>query len=283
MSELSAVPATKPRSPINAPKILLMGPGGTGKTYALRTLVNAGITPFIVSLDPQGLESVSDIPKDKLHWHSITAKNKTWTSMLAEADKLGGLTYDGITKSFDVNKSSQTRYRQVLETLAKFKCDRTGEDFGMVDAWPTSRAIVIDHFSELCQAGKEWAVGEKLILHEGEWQVAQNNVENLIRQMYQVIHCWVIVLAHIDREVDLVNGGSTKTVHALGKKLAPKLNPLFSDVVLTVRQGKDFFWDSAATDTDLKTRNFPIQAKMPPDFKVALDTWKSRGGIVEAS
>jgi hypothetical protein len=91
------------------------------------------------------------------------------------------------------------------------------------------------------------------------------------------------VLAHIDREVDLVNGGSTKTVHALGKKLAPKLNPLFSDVVLTVRQGKDFFWDSAATDTDLKTRNFPIQAKMPPDFKVALDTWKSRGGIVEAS
>lgn len=124
-------------------------------------------------------------------------------------------------------------------------------------------------------------MGEKLILHEGEWQVAQNNVENLVRMLYEVPRCWSIVLAHIDREQDLVMGGSKVMVHALGRKLAPKLNPLFSDVVLAVRQGKEFYWNCAAADTDLKTRNLPIEAKIPPDFGLVLKTWQSRGGIVE--
>jgi hypothetical protein len=191
------------------------------------------------------------------------------------------MTYDAITKVFDVNKSKQKRYVDVLSTMTNFKCDRCGKEFGETDGWSTGRAVVIDHFTEFCQASKEWAVGEKLILHEGEWQVAQNNVENFVRQAYTSLRCWFIVIAHIDRETDYVQGGSKIMVHALGRKLAPKLNPLFSDVVLAVRQGKEFYWDSAAVDVDLKTRNLPIESKMPPDFGRIVSTWKSRGGIVE--
>lgn len=258
-----------------------MGPGGSGKTYALRTLANVGITPFIIALDVQGLESVSDIPCPKLHWHRIEVKGKTWKSMVEDSKTLLMLTYEGITKRQDFNRIKQVRFISVLETLASFTCDRCGENFGEVDSWGTNRALVLDHFTELCQASKEWAVGEKLVLHEGEWQVAQNNVENLIRQLYIVPRCWTVVIAHIDREQDIITGGTKVMVHALGRKLAPKLNALFSDVVLSVRQGKEFVWDCAAVDVDLKTRNFPIESKLAPDFSTAVAKWRSRGGIVE--
>lgn len=278
---MSAVLAPAGKSPIPAPNILLMGPGGTGKTYAIRTLVDAGITPFILSLDPGGLGSIGDIPATKLHWHVINPVAHSWQDMIQQAKTLGNLTFEGITASKDFQKGKQMRYINVLETLASFKDDRTGTDFGPVDNWPTSRALVIDHFTELCVASKEWAVGNKLVLHQGEWQVAQNNIENLVRNLTIVCRCWVVVIAHVDRETDLVLGGSKIMVHALGKALAPKLPPLFSDVIMATREGAAFTWDTAAPGVDLKTSNLAIAAKLPPSFSPIVEKWKSRGGVVE--
>lgn len=269
------------RSPINAPKILLMGPGGSGKTYALRTLAAAGVTPFILALDGQGLEAISDIKDPHIHWHNIAQPETSFALLASEAARLGNYNFEGITKAADPLKSKQRRFVDTLTSLSKFVCDRCGVDFGPIDKWGTDRAIVIDHFTELNQAAKEWAVGNKLVLHEGEWQIAMNTVENLVRNLYNIPRCWVIMIAHIDREQDFVMGGSKVMVHALGRKLAPKLNPLFSDVILAVRQGKEFLWDAAAPDVDLKTRNFPIQQKMPPDFAIGVRAWQSRGGIIE--
>jgi len=258
-----------------------MGAGGSGKTYSLRTLVAAGITPFIVALDDQGMESISDLKCPSLHWCAIGHGGRGWADLISEAKRLSSLQFDGIAKATDTQKYKQQRWIRVLEAYSNFKCDRCAKSFGPIDNWPTSRAIVTDHFTELCQASKEWAVGEKLVLHEGEWQVAQNNVENLVRNLYEVPRCWSIVLAHIDRETDLIQGGTKIMVHALGRKLAPKMNPLFSDVVLAVRQGKDFYWDCAAAETDLKTRNLPIESKLRPDFAQIVAKWKERGGIIE--
>lgn len=270
-----------PKSPIPAPKVLLMGSGGSGKTYALRTLVEAGITPFIIALDAQGIEILGDIPCPKLHWITLRPKGRTWETMLAESKRLASLQFDGIAKTVDTQKYKQDRWINTLQALSNFRCERCDKSFGPVDDWPTSRAVVIDHFTELCAAAKEWAVGEKLVLHEGEWQIAQNNVENIVRQLYNAVRTWVIVLAHIDRETDLVLGGSKIMVHALGRKLAPKLNPLFSDVILASRAGNEFTWDCAAPDTDLKTRNLPIERKLRPDFRLIVNEWTKRGGIIE--
>lgn len=277
---MSAVPQPA-RSPLSAPRILLEGEGGSGKTFSLRTLVEAGVTPFVVALDIAGLESVGDTPCPKLHWHAIRAKNKTWTSMVAEATRMAPMGFEGLAKSADPRKAEQKRFLDTMGAFAKFTCDRCGVDFGEIDSWPTGRAIVVDHFTELCQAAKEWTVGEKLVLHEGEWQAAQNITENLIRQLTTVPRCWVVVIAHIDRETDFVQGGSKVTVHALGKKLAPKLPPMFSDVILAGRQLKEFTWATAAPDTALKSRNLPIETKLAPSFGPIVAKWVSRGGIIE--
>lgn len=270
------------KSPISAPNILLMGASGTGKTWILRTLVEAGITPFILSLDPQGLEVVGDVPQDKLHWHVIRPEANTWDFMVGEAKRMATFTYDAITKAQDLNKGSkQRRYINTLETLANFKSDRDGKEYGAVDSWGTDRCIVLDHMTELSQAAKEWGVGNKLILHEGEWQICMNTVENLIRQLTIVCRCWVIVIAHLDREPDLVRGTTRIMISTLGKKLAPKFPALFSDVIHAERQVKEFWWSTATPETDLKTRNLPFDLKITPGFGQIVEAWKKRGGIIE--
>ncbi len=66
----------------------------------------------------------------------------------------------------------------------------------------------------------------------------------------------------------------------LGKKLAPKLPAMFSDVVMTVKTGATFTWDTSNALADLKTRNLPIAAGLKPDFAQIIDKWKSRGGVL---
>lgn len=269
------------QSPISAPKVLLMGVGGNGKTYSLRTLVDFGIKPCIISLDPVGLAVVGDVPSPKLAWHVVKPPASSWTDMIKKTKDRASLMFEGLAQEKDFTKSNQTRFIQVLESLAEFKDDRTGEVLGMVDTWGTDKAIVIDHLTELGQASKEWAVGQKLVLAQGEWQVAQNNAINLIRNLVTVCRCWVIVLAHIDRETDLVLQTSRITVHALGRAMAPQLPPLFSDVVLAARDGDQFRWSTAEPGTDTKTQNLAINAKLPASFSSIVEKWRSRGGVIE--
>jgi hypothetical protein len=270
------------KSPISAPRILLEGPGGTGKTYALHSLVAAGITPCIIALDIIGLESVADIPCPKLHWKGIKQTERNWNTMLESAKAQAPMDYEQLTKQRDFNKANQQkRWISVLESLARFKCDRCGADLGMVDSWPTSKALVIDHLTELGQAAREWHVGEKLAMHQGEWGAIMTLVESFIRQLTTVPRCMVIMIAHTEREVDEVAGGTKVMTATLGRKLAPKLPPFFSDVVLAQRLGKEFWWSTAAGDVDLKTRNLPIELKLLPDFGQIVAKWRSRGGILE--
>jgi AAA+ superfamily predicted ATPase len=63
---------TPTRSPIPAPNVLLMGDSGTGKTYAIRTLIEAGITPFIIFTEP-GMEVLGDLDPSSYHFHYVTA------------------------------------------------------------------------------------------------------------------------------------------------------------------------------------------------------------------
>src|SRR5258708_38749125 len=65
-NQVSAVLAPA-KSPLVGPKILLMGEGGNGKTHSIRTLVDAGIKPFVIALEP-GFEVLGAVPPTKLAW-----------------------------------------------------------------------------------------------------------------------------------------------------------------------------------------------------------------------
>jgi hypothetical protein len=121
-------------------------------------------------------------------------------------------------------------------------------------------------------------VGGKPVKSQADWGIAMDQIEKLIRQFTDGCRCHFILTAHVEREVDQVFGGVKITVSTLGVKLAPKIPPMFSDVILTYREGKNFLWSTANPQADLKARNLPLEDGLPPTFKPILEKWKSRGG-----
>ena len=87
-----------------------------------------------------------------------------------------------------------------------------------------------------------------------------------------------VLIAHVERETDMVLGGTKLMASTLGRALAPKIPPMFSDVILTTRQGDKWNWDTANVTADLKTRNLAIRGDLPPSFGPIIEKWKARGG-----
>jgi len=114
-----------------------------------------------------------------------------------------------------------------------------------------------------------------------EFQIGMKTIENLVNQLCTGFRCHVVVTAHIERELDEVQGGSRVFPSTLGRKLAPVLPRYFTDVILAKRAGTKFFWDTADPQADLKARNLPISPDLPPTFRPLVESWKRRGGIIE--
>jgi hypothetical protein len=93
--------------------------------------------------------------------------------------------------------------------------------------------------------------------------------------------CHFVLTAHVEREVDQVFGGVKLTVSTLGKALAPKIPPMFSDVILSYREGAKFLWSTDNAQADLKARNLPIRSGLEQNFTAIVERWKSRGGVIE--
>ena len=118
-------------------------------------------------------------------------------------------------------------------------------------------------------------VGGKPVRSQSDWGIAMDQVEKLLLYLTDSCRCHLILLAHIERETDQVLGGSKITVGTLGQKLAPKIPPMFSDVILTERENTSWNWNTAHAQADLKTRNLPYAAKLPSDFGKIFGTWEA--------
>ena len=250
--------------------VLLMGPAGTGKTHSIGTLVEAGLdffAPgkhleiFFLALEP-GLESLKGYFTDKgkpipanLHWHSIKAPKIGFADMIEPAKM--------------INTS-------ILEALANFPDDRTGQKFGTVNEWEPDRVLVVDGMAGLGKASLAMVVGGKPVKSQSDWGIAQDQVEKVVTKLAEDCPCHFNLLGHVERETDAVLGGVKIMISTLGAKLAPKLPPKFSDIILTTRQGTKWTWDTSNSQADLKTRNLPIAADNPPDFRPVLQKWLTR-------
>jgi hypothetical protein len=100
---------------------------------------------------------------------------------------------------------------------------------------------------------------------------------NFLRLCTQGLACTFVITAHVSRETDEITGAVKLMTKATGKALANEIPQLFSDVIYTVREGTNFYWDTAASSVDVKTRNLPIQSKIKPDFSLIMTKWTSRG------
>jgi len=146
-----------------------------------------------------------------------------------------------------------------------------------VDTWGTDKVFVIDALVGINTCVMSMVVGTKPVVSPGEWQVGMQHVEKFIKKLVSM-RCHFILISHIEREIDEVEGGTKITVGTLGRKLAPKLPPMFGDVILAQRQGAKWHWSTANAQADLKTRNLPYAEGIPPDFGAIIRKWESRGG-----
>lgn len=266
--------------------VLLMGPSGTGKTHSIGTLVDTGVEVFYLALEP-GLESLLGYYTDRgkevpanLHWHTLDAPQASFLELLDNAKKINTLSFESITKMQDPNRSKHNQFIGLLMALNNFPDDRTGEKFGPVNEWGPQRALVLDGLTGLNNAAMSLVIGGKPVKNQADWGVAQDQVYKILSLLCANCACHFILISHVERETDQVLGGVKITISTLGKALAPKLPVMFSDVILTVRQGDKWTWDTASAMADVKTRNLPIIATNQPTFATIITKWKARGGVV---
>ncbi len=253
--------------------VMLMGESGTGKTYAIRTLVEAGLEVFVLFTEP-GQEVLADIPPEKLHWHYVAPAAPAWADMIDSANKINKMNLKMLADMSDINKAKYTGFIDVLTTLSNFTCDRTGQSYGAVDDWGTDRVIVIDSLSGLNIMSMNLVTGSKPVKSMSDWQIAVDNLERLLMKLCTDVRCHFVLTAHLERETDERTGGTTLVSATLGKKLGPKLPRFFSEVVHVKRDGPKFTWSTATQNVATKNRHLEIRGDLPPSFAPIIASWK---------
>lgn len=286
---VSIVPLPPPHArPLAGPNVLLMGPGGTGKTYAIGTIVDwaqaHGYEVFVLFTE-QGLETLLGYWRDKgrevpacLHWHQTFTQPVSLKSLTKAAENVGKLTYEALTKSVDPDRAQNNAFHKILQACADFPDDRTGKKFGPIDSFGVDKIFINDSLTETANAVMKMVIGSKPTASQPDYGVAQNNLMNWLRLCTQGMSCTFVMTAHVDRETDAVSGSTKIMVKAIGKALVSEIPPLFSDVIYTVREGDQFYWDTAAYGVDTKTRSLGYRSKITPDFGQIMDLWERRGG-----
>lgn len=270
-----------PKTP-SSPAVLLLGEPGRGKTFSLGTLA-ARKKLFYLYTDPGGDESLLDslehhkVPVSNVHWHYVQPASTDWGTLKELATKVNALDYQSLAgiKS-GIDKSKHRQFFELVAVLADFTCERTGKSFGPVDSFGPECALAFDSLTGLNKIAKDTTVGAKPTLHEGEWGTAMAMEEVLIRQFVAAVKCPRVMIGHLDRIVNEVAGNMTFTVSLLGKKLAPQIPHLFSDVIFAYSEGPQFYWSTMDDRISLKTRNLPIAQKQKPDFGAIIDKWEAR-------
>lgn len=270
-------------STVSGPNVLIEGPTGTGKTYSIGTLVDAEVDVHYFAFE-NGSESLRGYWLDRgkplppnLHFHTVRPATANWSEMADAVHDVNTLVYEALKKKVDQHRS---KYNQLEQFLRSFNdvTDDDGKKYGPVDSWGPNKAIVIDGLTGLDRAVMMTVIGGKADRDQKDWGLAQNISENLLRRLCDACPCMFVLIAHVERETDPVLGGSKITVSSLGKALPPKIPPMFSDVILSYREGPNFFWSTDNPQADLKTRNLPIASKIKPDFSQIIASWTRRGG-----
>lgn len=286
---MTEVTTIKDQQTLVGPKVVLMGLGGTGKTYAIGTLCEwAERNGFEVAIlfTEAGLETLLGYFRDKgkeppacVYWHQQGTKPISLKALMSSADNIGKLSYEALAKSVDGNRGGENNaFLKILQSCFNFKDDRTGKELGAVDMFPAKRIFVMDSLTETANAAFKMQVGARPMASPGDYGVAQNSLMNFLRLLTQGIDCPFIMTAHVDRETDQVTQSTKIMIKAIGKALATEIPTLFSDVIYTTREASTFYWDTAAYGVDTKTRSLGYRSKIEPNFALIMDVWLKRTG-----
>lgn len=278
-SDYSAVPI-QPETPkrlvdlVTCPATFLLAPTGRGKTDSLLTFIEAGVELFVASTESNGVETLlrscrrRGLDINKLHWRQCQPTNMDMAAMISSADQLNRKSVSDMQKIDNPGVLQKAKYRTyitLLETVANFKCQRTGLEYGDVTQWGDDRAFVIDSLSGLNLMMTQLQIGNRGTLTLPDYNVCQITLENLIVTLC-ACNCFFVLTGHIEREKDEITGKVKIMASTIGQKLAPKLPIHFSEVVLAQRNGQEFTWSTTDQEGEWKARALPWSDKIRPDF-----------------
>ena len=192
------------------------------------------------------------------------------------AEMVGRFDLKAVANYKDMKRGDFNPMLEVYKALNDFPDDRSGKKFGPVDSWGTDRVLVIDGLTGLSDAAMEMMTGDKPVRDKPDYGVAQNNLLSLLRKITSGCNCHFVLIAHVDRLQDEIMGGVKLMLSTIGQAIRGLIGQPFSDVILAKREGDKFYWDTADSNADLKTRNLTIASKLPADFVQLLATWRRR-------
>lgn len=268
----------KPRPGLVAPKVLLMGPPGSGKTWSIPTLMLNGIEVFALITEPNGLPALLNAcravnaPLDMLHYAYVPPMNASMDALKDVVTTINTMSYSAIADmKSGIAKNQSGGIMKVLKMMENFHCDRTNKDYGSIFSFGYNKAFILDSLSGLNMLAMQNTIGLKPTAHQGEWGVAMNLEEMLVNKLTSDLACYFVLVAHIDRAINEASLQTLITPAALGAKLGPKIGRFFSEVILCKRT--PFAWSTLETLADVKQSVLPINATLPPSFKPIVDAF----------
>lgn len=267
---------------IFGPKVLLIGPIGTGKTHSIRTLLDAGLDVYGIFTEQSPLQVLADTDPARLHWRYIPPAAAGWSSLMDMAKKVNTLSYKMLCGLPDIGKDKFTQYFDVINTLSNYTCDRTGTNFGPVDQLdPRRSAVVVDSLSGLSSMMIALAIGLRPTMDKSDYGTAQRNIMAFLMQLTTGIPCPVVVMAHPEKVVNELTSTLDIFAASVGKAIAADIPKNFSDVIMTQRNGAKFSWSTIFPNADLVARHLPWAADIVPSFVPLIAAWKANLSAVK--
>lgn len=268
---------------LNPPSTLLIGPGGVGKTTSLVSLLASGLAVRMVATEPSAPNRVLEearkrnIDASNFHWKFVSPAPPAWQSLIDSAVAVNNMSIKDLADlKGGIAKQDGKQWITFLNALANFVSDRDGTVFGDCTTWGNGVALVIDGLSGVNEMSRNLTVGLKPNPAPGEWGVMQSNILNLLRKLASDCNCYFVCIAHVERENNEITGVQNLTVSTLGAKLAPKIPPLFTNVVYAKRIASTFLWSTADTGVDTKSGDLPLSDQLAPSFEPIITSYRTR-------
>jgi hypothetical protein len=268
-------------NPNALPSILLIGEQGSGKSHAIRSLLDAGFEKVVViALEPGIQDVLGDLPKDKVLWKYINPYGLKMTKLASLYRNINTMSQKSLQEMGHMGREQFPQFIDLMSACDAFVDDRTGTNLGGIEKFPTNWAFIIDGLSGLNTIVQHFTIGVKPFLDLRDYQAIQNQILEFMNILTNDSKCLFVLNAHLERETDENTGQSILTMATIGRKLAPKLGRFFSDVILTERYTKDnttkWRWVTESSQIKLKSRNLPASRELPASFKQLIENWKAK-------
>jgi hypothetical protein len=261
-------------------KALVYGEAGTGKTFSVRTLLDAGQKVRFLAAENNAISGIEvalerwkkDNPKAELTTDMFALMiperpKKKLADLVKSQTKFVEIPLETQFKAVDPERKKYTRYLEVLRSTVAFTDTATGTALGSVDDWGNDTTLVVDSLTIICEAIMQSVIGGKLATSQPEWGVAQKTLVEFIRLLTEDLKCNLVILGHPTKEIDPVLGVQRIYPSSVGQALNNLLPSFFTEVVWSYRSGKDFVWSTDHKQAVTRQTVLPLAEKMQQDYK----------------